>query len=315
MKTVILFFSILMLQGYKITVLDQNNEAIASANLKFYKNGIVVKSALTNEQGIYNFNFAYDSVNVHFLGFNDLTYINKKDENIKIRLSESKILLDEVSVNSSNKYKFLGDYKKKNGETRFISKQENQFAVLFKKNKNKETRINSLLLNIKKTPHLTDIVFNFYTVDSIQRKYKSYSKNSSHAILTELLPNSTKIITSIKYQLKPNQSKEIVEINLDSLNIEIPNDGIFIGIYTENIYNEDGIKIPISSALQLPEIYKHLTKENNYCVTVPLKEIYWQNINQVQKHGEKTDDVRALFGMLYYEPSIGLKVQEVENSK
>lgn len=310
MKIILFILSFFILQTHKVLVIDENtDEPIQSANIFIYKAGINIKSGQTNEKGEFYFNESFDSIRVHSLGFNDKIYLKDNKDSILVKLSEKSILLNEVAISLLKNEKIFGDYKKRSSETRVIGKDE-QFAVLLNNYTNKELKVKSILLNIKKIPNRCDLIFNFYKIDTIQRKYRNQKKNTE-TTLTEIIPNSKNRLLTFEYRLKPNKNKDIIEINIDSLNLQFPKEGAFISVYTKTIYNTDGIKIPITSIQQLPEIYKHKTKENNYCSKIPYKEDYWQNSNKIERHHEDTDDFRALFPMVFYEPSISVKAIEI----
>ncbi|RAR75694.1 peptidase associated/transthyretin-like domain-containing protein [Flavobacterium aciduliphilum] len=314
MKIIILLLGLFFFQNQKIVVLDANtDEPIQSATILVYKDGKNIQSGNTNEKGEFYIKTFYDSIIVHSIGYENYKYTEKDKSNIIIHLNEKVTILKEVTVRANKKQIILGDYLKKSSKTRVISKEGSHFAVLFKNKTNKQLWIKSILLNIKRIPNTTDVVFDFYSIDTIQRKYKSYSKNPTETLLTELIPNIKKNLNSYQYKLNASQNKGIVEVKIDTLNLKIPKEGIFISVYTKNIYDNVGIKIPITSIIQLPEIYKHKTEDNNYCVFVALNDIRWQNINLVEKCGEDNDDFHPLSPMIYYEPSIGLKVEEIAN--
>ena len=309
MKVLILLLSLFCFPNQKILVLNETNaEPIELASVFIYKNGIKVKSGSTNGKGEFYFNTIYDSIVVHSLGFVDKKYVNTNDNGtIIINLKEKTTVLKEVIV-SSKKEILLGEHKKKNSETRVIGKEE-QFAVLFSDSTKKNARITSLFLNFKKIPYKTDLVFNFYEVDTVQREYTNQKTNKKTALI-EIIPDKKNIIETFEYNLKSNLKKGIVEINLDLLNLKLPTSGIFVSVFVKAIYNNEGNDISIASIEQLPFLFKHKTYENNYCVKVPKEKNFWQNYNLVMRHHEDTDEFHPLIPMAFYEPCISIKVEE-----
>ena len=311
MRVIILFFSLFFLQSQKILVLNnKTDEPIQSANIFIYKDGKNIKSGNTDDKGEFYFNTEYDSIVVHSIGFEEKKYIKNKNIDIIVRLKEKTTALKEVIVTSKKKKIILGEYKKESSETRVIGKAE-QFALYFKKPAIKIYKITSIFLNLKKVPYNADLVVNFYTVDSIKREYLNQSKHTK-SILTEIIPDKKNKLGSLLYKLTPNSNKEILKINLDSLALKLPGTGIFVSLYIKDIYDNQGNKKPITSIEQLPLLYKHKTKENNYCEKLPNNEDYWQNLNLVMRYHEDTDKYHPLIPMSYYEPSIGIKIEEME---
>lgn len=309
MRILILLVSVFYFQNQKILVLNESTtEPIQSASVFVYKNGKAFKSGSTNEKGEFYFNDVYDSIVVHSVGFEDKKHISHNTQNCIIYLKEKNTLLKELTINAKKKEIFIGEHKKSSSETRFIGHEE-QFALLFRNPSNKNYLIKALFLNLKKVPYKTELVFNFYEADTVQREYRN-QKNNKKTILTEVIPDAKKHIDTFRYVLMPNSNKEIVEINLDSLNIKIPENGIFISVYSENIYDDKNDKKSISSISQVPILYQHKTNENNYCKRIPVNEIYWQNSNLILRHHEDTDDFHPLFPMVYYEPSMAVKAEE-----
>jgi hypothetical protein len=312
MKIIIFLFSLFLFQTQKITVLSSNTkEPIEAASVYAFKSGQKIYIGQTSENGEFYFNDDYDFLIIHSIGYDDFKYEKNNKSNV-IYLDEKVNTIDEVIISKGKKI-IIGEYKKRASETRVISVEKNQFAILFKDIKNRELNLNSILLNVKKTSNTATVVFNFYPIDSIERNYKSYSKNSTQTTLKELIPNTKGILSTFQYKLETNLKNKIIEINLDSLKIKIPKEGIFISVFTKEIYDINNNKIPIKSIAQLPEIYKHKTKENNYCIIMPSKDSLWQNINLVQKFGEDNDDFHPIIPLNYFEPSIGIKAREIKN--
>lgn len=308
MKLMILLLSLLLLQTKKIVVLNINtNEPIQAANIYIYKDGKKVKSGYTNEKGEFYFNDLYDSINVQSIGYEDKNYSSNNYSNIIIHLKEKVSILKELIIKSEKNETILGAYKKQSSKTLVIGKEE-QFGLFFKNNSTKKYKIKSLFIYLKKIPFTTDLVFNFYEIDTFKRKY-SIQKTNTKTILTETIPDINKKIASFEYKLKHKYNKNIIEINLDSLDLILPKKGVFISVFTKNIYNEE-CKIAITSSEQLPLLYKHKTTENNFCVKLPRNDNYWQNYNLVLRFHEFIDEFHPLFPMIYYEPSIGLKIEE-----
>lgn len=311
MRVIVLLLSLVFFQSQKVIVLDaKTNVPISSASIFIYKDGKNIKSGNTNEQGEYYFATEYDSIVVHSIGYEEKKCIKDNNLDIIIRLREKTTALKEVIVSSKKNKIILGEYKKQSSEILLIAKAE-QFSLYFKKPLVGNYKIQSIFLNLKKVPYKTDLVFNFYAADSIKRPYINQSRHTT-ITLTETLPNTKNNLGSLHYKLAPNPNKEILEINLDSLDLKFPETGVFVSVSAKNIYENEGSLKLLSSVDQLPILYKRKTKENNYCQKVPHNENYWQNINLVMRYHEDNDEFHPLFPMSYYEPSIGLKIEEIK---
>ena len=126
---------------------------------------------------------------------------------ISIYLNKRTTELDEVIITAGKKSMVLGSLKKSGSQTRIISKVEN-FALLFSNPKNKESIAATLFLNLKEVPCKSDLVFNFYKTDTVERVYNN-QKTNVKTVLCEVIPNVNE-----KKQHLPLHSSQILKNKL-----------------------------------------------------------------------------------------------------
>lgn len=308
MKIFVLLSIFYSMQTQKIHVLNiKNNEAIDSAQIIVFSDGKLIKNGFTNASGEYEINIPYDSIQIHSYGFEDKTIINNNYKENKIYLTEKTYLLDEITLNSKNKNIIIGQHIKKSSEQTIVNLDE-KFALFFKNPNEKNYKVKSIFLNFKKAPNDTELELNFYEKKIIERDYKNQETKLTTK-LSEIIPDTKKNIGKLNFKVNKNLNKHIIEIYLDSIDINMPSDGLFVSIKTKKVYNEKEI-IKITSYEHLPVLFNHKTNENNFCVKMQNTDDYWQNINLIGRHHENTDKYHPLIPMKFYEPSISLKISE-----
>lgn len=307
----ILLINLICIQNQIIVVLNENSKKpIESASLFFYENGIIIKSDFTNDNGKYFCDFSYDSIKIHSLGYYDKIVTNNHKSTNLINLKEEVINLNEIVLNENVKIKILGQIKKKSRKTISISKYE-RIAIFYKNDNNDNTlKIKSILLNIKEINNKSDLVVNIYSIVKEKKQYFLQNK-AENVLIEELIPNQENLLGSLSFTLEKNQNK-IQEIHLDSDNITLPKEGLFISIYVKNIYDDDNVLIEKPNLDNLPVLYMNRTKENNYCTKVGYNtpNSYWTNYNAVMRVHIENDDTFSLFPITCFEPALAIKVIE-----
>jgi hypothetical protein len=307
---IILLINLICFQNQKIVVLNEKTEKpIESANLIFYENGFIIKSAYSNDLGEYFCNFSYDSLKVHSLGYIDKTITSNNKSISFVYLKDDVIKLNEVVLNEKVKVKTLGNIKKKSRKTISISKDE-RIAVFIKNENENEIIIKSILVNLKKVNFKCDLGFNIYSFDKKEKEY-SFQNKAENVLIEEIIPNQENLLSSFYFSLEKNQEK-IQEFELNFYDITLPKEGFFISIYVKNIYDDDNLLIEKPNYENFPILYMNRTKENNYCTKVAYntKDSYWTNYNAVMRVEIENDDTFSLFPTNCFEPAIAIKVIE-----
>lgn len=150
------------------------------------------------------------------LKFSCIGYENKTFEKLfglsdTIFLKQNSIILKEVIITNSNKYKNLGFINSKINST-INAFKGSEFAVFIENESNVKTKIKSVILNLtKKKDHTTILKIKFY-------------KKGNDDNPTDILNNR-----DIIYYLKNKYNGEL-EIDIDDENIELPEEGVFVAV-------------------------------------------------------------------------------------
>lgn len=160
------------------------------------------------------------------LNFSCIGYENKAFEKLfelsdTIFLKQNSVILKEVIITNSNKYKKLGFNHSKKVST-INTNKGSEFAVFIENESNVKTKIKSVILNITKKKKYTIIL-----------KIKFYKKGTDDT--PTVILNTRDII----YYLKNNHNGEL-EIDIDDENIELPEDGIFLSVESLGFVDENG---------------------------------------------------------------------------
>lgn len=138
-----------------------------------------------------------------------------------IFLKQNSIILKEIIITNSNKYKNLGfKFSKKNSTINTYKGSE--FAVFIENESNVKAKIKSVILNLTKKKDYTIIL-----------KIKFYKKGTNNTP-TDILNNR-----DIVYYLKNKHNGEL-EIDIDDENIELPEEGVFLSVETLGFIDKKG---------------------------------------------------------------------------
>ncbi len=212
-----LIFSLVFFNGIfaqPIEILDSSNQKpIPYANIIYMNNGEISGGTYSNKNGIahLSLNEEMDSVEISCLG-----YFSKKlsVENLgsKIYLEEKEEVLGEVVVlpHSDEETKYVGIQKEKNSVSLSATKGY-QMVVLIDNPIQEEKQVKSFTFHLKK-----------------RRKNKSFKVKLIFFKNNDGKP-STKINKELVIGMKSLAAKEN-EINLDSLQLTLPKEGLFVGL-------------------------------------------------------------------------------------
>ncbi len=310
MKTLFLFYAAVLVctQPKEFKILDSlTKNPIPEALVTAYLDGQLVKSQLTNKSGIFLVNSAFDSLDIRAFGYNQKSISKMELLSTNIYLEQTNNIIQEVVVSGEEKTLTFGNYKTSGSEIRAIG--ASSFAMLFSDEQIVGKHVHSIILNFKEIFQTITATLEIYGIKMIERIY-DIQKTHLKIPIAENIPDENKKLASIIYVFEKSKKNVIVEIDVDSLNISIPVSGIAISIRCPSILTESGKTIQPTSLQQLPKLFKHRTKEFNYCEKISNVEVGWQNINQVLKTGEDNDNMHPLFPMKFYEPSIGLSIEK-----
>lgn len=305
------FFAANLFHAQLITVLNaKTKDPIAAANIYFYKDGKNVLAASTNDLGQVTYNQDYDYFVVSFVGYKDTKYVSQKNiKSIVLHLEEETTQLDEVVIKTPSKSKIVGHDKKKSSFSWHVGKNE-YFAMLFlPTEKEKNADVKSVLVNFKSIPKKTRLVFTFYHTTTTTYRAKSPEKKLPFSV-QQIVPDSTRIIGTYEYIVEASQKAKTIEVNLDSLAMNIPKEGIAVTVRAPEFYDDKDLLQEMKVGKHMPEVYFHRTTDKNLCWNETIgTQKTWINANETQIAGQKADKAHYLIP-IFYEPSIGLKIME-----
>lgn len=223
-----LLFVILPIFGFSqiskpIYIYDSISKAsIPFTNVIIYENENITNGFYADETGFVKIICNENSI----LKFSCVGYENKTFEKLfelsdTIFLKQNSIILKEVIITNSNKYKNLGFINSKKNST-INTFKGSEFAVFIENETNVKTKIKSVILNLTKKKDHTIIL-----------KIKFYKKSSNN--------NPTDVINNrdIVYYLKNKHNGEL-EIDIDNENIELPEEGVFLSVESLGFIDKKG---------------------------------------------------------------------------
>ncbi|WP_445711190.1 hypothetical protein [Flavobacterium sp.] len=197
-----------------------SKEPVPYCTVLEFKNNELKNGNYSDEKGIVSINFNQNH-NYEFacVGYELLRV--SKILNDTIFLTQSTIILNEIIVTNSNKQKEIGLNNLKKHKS-INSHKGGEFAVYIENENKKKVKIKSVLLDISKKKNFTTVL-----------KIKFYRKNANNE--PDILLNNKDII----YYLK-EKCNGTIEINIDNENIELPEEGVFLGVECLGFIDRNG---------------------------------------------------------------------------
>lgn len=206
-----------------IYIYDSISKApIPFANVIIYEKENIINGFYADENGFVKIICNENSS----LKFSCIGYENKTFEKLfglsdTIFLMQNSIILKEVIITNSNKYKNLGFINSKKNST-INTFKGSEFAVFIENESNVKTKIKSVILNLtKKKDHTTILKIKFY-------------KKGNNDTPTDILNNR-----DIIYYLKNKHNGEL-EIDIDDENIELPEEGVYLSVESLGFIDKKG---------------------------------------------------------------------------
>lgn len=300
MKTFFIFFSVLFLNTINaqvIKVLDKNTlEPIPYVTVLFIKGDKPVHGDFTTEQGDIKIekSFDFDSFSFSSIGYENADVKKLAITDNKVLLNAKSIKLKEIVVSASKKSTpILGEFEGK--RKKYISvNRENQFASYFENRDHQKLMLKSFLFKVSKVKDKTVL------------RIHVYRKMEYNKIIHPDIAIQEKDIVKI---LEPG-TKGVVEVNLAEYAIEMPDDGVFIGIEGLASYDKSGN--PYSDIDELTQIEAHQSESETYCVKYKILNDVWININEWLKRDYPLTFKKEINKNMLFVPSFGLKVLLIE---
>lgn len=201
-------------QETNIAVILDNTEKrpIPFASVYYYLDSIKVGTNYADANGLVNsISKNFNKVKISSLGFKTTSFSVLNDS---IFLEKDIIQLEAVKVVKIKKeFKTLGysDYKKK---YQFSMYSGNEICVYIENNYSESKLIKSLLFNMKNSRNSAQTAVRIHL----------YSLNKA-----ENLPDQEILTQDLIYYIN-KKSKNIVEVDISALNVELPLNGLFVGI-------------------------------------------------------------------------------------
>lgn len=213
-------------QGKSFFIYDKlNNEPIPFVNVKMFKNKTLLKGVYTNSIGKVNIRDlnSIDSLFFSTYGYESYNLDLKSSYKDTIYLVKEIVQLNEVVLMSKKKsvYKEVGyHFEKKKSTYSTVSGLE---TIVYIENLNKEVSvIKSVLTKIlRRKNHTSVIKINFY-----------------ETVEDSIYPSQVSLASSDYIYIEGN-SKKIYEFDLEYLNLEMSEKGIFVGIEWIGIYDKE----------------------------------------------------------------------------
>lgn len=225
--TLITFCSLIVFSQEKIKIVDaQTKEPIAFATIAF-GDGL---GGYTNENGGFTFD-EKQSFSVSMLGYKTLN-VSESDFKNSIELEVEPLLIDEVVIsNKKGKQKIVKQkayWKNSTWLDSYTPQIGNEIAVLIPNEKNQEAVLSKIIVPIATNPHrIFDKKSKGYfkhwenlPYSTVRIRFYSNENNKPKEILS-----SEEIIVNI-----PNTKEKLFEVNLEKYFVEIPQNGLFVGI-------------------------------------------------------------------------------------
>lgn len=285
----------IQLSAQQKQILDiETNESIPFANIQFNNNeNKIIFSTYSNELGYFNskLNSTYSSINISCMGYETITINNNELNKDVFYLKKNVIELKEVIVSSKDKIKIGYLNEKKTADKVGVSIGL-EVAVFISNDFEYDTKINSIIFNIKKTK--SKIAYRVHL-------YKPSSDKTYPNI--ELLNKN-----NINY-IEPN-TKGTIEVDLRDYDIIFPKEGIFVGI--EGLEGNNLDETFSRNKKNILQFEVHQSDKQIYFEKNTLKRIGWININKwlpedYLKTFKKEYNKEKLFV-----PSFGLILNKIE---
>jgi hypothetical protein len=276
-------------------ILDYDtNESIPFATIQFNNDeNKTIFSTYSNELGFFNpkLNSTYSTINISCMGYEAITINNNEFNKDIYYLKKNVIELKEVIVSSKDKIK-VGYLNNKKTSDKVGVSIGLEVAVYISNDFEYETKINSILFNIRKTNSRVAYRVHLYKPSS-DKTYPSI----------ELLNKN-----NINY-IEPN-TKGIIEVNLSDYDIIFPKEGIFVGI--EGLEGNNLDETFSRNKNNILQFEVHQSDKQIYFEKNTLKRVGWININKwLPEDYLKTFKKEYNKGKLYV-PSFGLKLSKIE---
>lgn len=311
---IVLFFSVIC-NAQNLCVKNKlTNESIPFASLTFLKNSKTVHFNYTNNKGCLSIKneILFDSLKVSCVGFKEM-WIKEVIDNNLIFLEEKIEILKEIELSENIKESIIiGDLTKNNIKKRQLAFLEKvAWAKYFPNQNSKNYTIKSILLNLFEVKYRTAIGLKFYK-KKVYETYKINYKDNNKKVLTSTIIPGEEITTKNSFFYIEKNTKGIFEIDLSDLDLEIPEDGVFVSIYLLDYYDENGNEIEIKNVNNKTKIKTNKTREENYCQKEFLLDgTEWINVNNWFKCDELYffKNLRPYYSK-FSEPTFAIKVKE-----
>jgi len=225
--TLVMFCSLIVFSQEKIKIVDaQTKEPIAFATIAF-GDGL---GGYTNENGVFTFD-EKQIFSVSMLGYKTLN-VSESDFKNSIELEVEPLLIDEVVIsNKKGKQKIVKQkpyWKNSTWLDSYTPQVGNEIAVLIPNEKNQEAVLSKIIVPIATNPHRVfdkkskghfkhweDLPYS-----TVRIRFYSNENNKPKEILS-----SEEIIVNV-----PNTKEKLFEVDLEKYFVEIPQNGLFVGI-------------------------------------------------------------------------------------
>jgi|GEM_PF-1862351 len=269
-----------------------SNDPVSFASVAYYKKGMFIVADYADNKGKFSLNGRdFDALEISCIGF-ETKKIDKADVAEKIFLKEASIDLKEVVI-TSNQTIDIGYSKIKRKKIK-AGLGIGEFI-----------QIAAFIENPFKTPVVIKS-FSFNVVKVTGRpayRLHLYRKQQEKNIRGEDIPGEDILVRDLVYFLKEN-TKGLVEIDLSEEGIEMPPEGLYMGLEGVGPYDENGKEEDNGF---IPEMFQTFEPIHCYNYDFPQRSIGWVNNNQRLVSDEKAMNINVS-KKCFIAPSYGLKV-------
>lgn len=306
----LVLFTVFKFNAQKLKIVNSlTGLPVPYATIIFKNNSKPIFADYSNELGFATIQekVVFDTICISSIGYEKSIIPKSGLSSTILLLTPIIITLKEVVIKKGKCPILLGEFDRK--IKRYLTlKVQNQITYFFENTKIDTCYLQTFLFKSKKVKTKTAIRVHLYTKKIDTLAYKVIENGVKKTLFfTTLIPNDEIENQEIIIHLEPNQ-KGIITIDLKKYDIQMPKEGLFVGIECLAYFDRNNKQI---DQVDFPtEIEAHLTQKNNYCVKHKLHDIGWNNENDRVKRDfqlvfRNSDPSKSLFA-----PTVGLIISE-----
>lgn len=289
---ILLFLSMHAISQTVTVVGISSNNPVSFASIACYQNGKFSTGNYADKNGKFNLNgHDFDALEISCIGF-QTKRITKEDVAEKIFLMEAVINLKEVVINSNQTVDIgYSKSKRKKIKSRLGIGESIQMATFIENPFNTPVVIKSVSFNVVSV------------TGRPAYRLHLYRKLEQKSIAGEDIPGEDILVKDLVCFLE-EKTKGLVEIDLSEMGIEMPPEGLYVGLEGLGSYDENG---KAENDGFIPEMFQTFEPIHCYNYDFPQRAIGWVNNNQRIERDEKDMNMNVT-KKAFTAPSFGLEV-------